>query len=889
MNNTLKFDGKSTYVEVPLASPTNNGGAITVEFWNFVSSYDVQSAVAFMFSDANGTEKKADNTPFSRILCHATWNDKQLHWDCGGKDWDTNGRIKVDYTPYLDKWTHIALVHGVTKDNLQFQAIYLNGEIKLENTTFSAVSDNMTQLRIGANFTKNTYHKGQIDEFRVWNRLRAADEIKRDMNTQLIGDEEGLAACFNFNWGFQDLSANLWGEWLNKLPNSVSGAPEGKLYNFSTSSWVASGLDLKAPVGPVYRLKNQNETKHFYTSKLTEKNEFLKNDDWKDDGIAFYAHRAAAPGTQPLYRFHHATTGQYLMTIDPAERQRLDPRNFVNDPTGDWIDDGEIAFVSATKNGQAVPLYADSQNNRYTQDYKQLAGSDTDPTIACYVLPSIDSAYAPKPVIFNDNGLSEHLWYALVCRSSQEKWGLQVIKSGGTDLPVMSQIPATGEIEQFQWRLLGNRLINRETGLVLSISGGSARADYYNQSQPLTFTPVPNKGTDCFTIVQNGAALSYKDGVLSTVSAGNTGESGQWTLLAMEPVYGYSIPGPPASHATIHFSKYFQVKGVHILGTGTVSDWAMLRVKLIVENMLNAVKDTASIAKMNNIEVFVVSRDDSAAELAQAPCVGMAFDKDSIAKLRGSAGTIGPASFCYLSEELMWKNGVFNSPGNSDFRKFDQVVHEFAHVMDHILGFDGSSFPAVASDNTQNYIEVTAGKIQSWFDSIGTITPNFIYNPATRKELQANFQVQYQRLSQLFNPDNTWMPPVEFRTFPAIPQSITYLVAIGGADFTFEKDKEYYGIPGGGHFLRFQSDGNFVVYDGTPTATWAADVSKTWGKAVKAVFKADGDLVIYDAFGSILWHTNTGGNPGAILQLSDAGKLSITAKNQESIPLWSSL
>ena len=47
-------------------------------------------------------------------------------------------------------------------------------------------------------------HKGQIDQFRVWNQARTQKEIKRDMDAELIGDEPGLVACFNFNWGIVD-------------------------------------------------------------------------------------------------------------------------------------------------------------------------------------------------------------------------------------------------------------------------------------------------------------------------------------------------------------------------------------------------------------------------------------------------------------------------------------------------------------------------------------------------------------------------------------------------------------------------------------------------------------------------------------------------------------
>lgn len=45
------------------------------------------------------------------------------------------------------------------------------------------------------------HFRGSIDEVRVWNVARSAEEIRRDMNRTLAGDEPGLVACWSFDEG----------------------------------------------------------------------------------------------------------------------------------------------------------------------------------------------------------------------------------------------------------------------------------------------------------------------------------------------------------------------------------------------------------------------------------------------------------------------------------------------------------------------------------------------------------------------------------------------------------------------------------------------------------------------------------------------------------------
>ncbi len=48
-------------------------------------------------------------------------------------------------------------------------------------------------------FWSEVYHKGLIDDLRVWNYTRTQDEIKRDMHKRLSGSENGLYAYYDFD------------------------------------------------------------------------------------------------------------------------------------------------------------------------------------------------------------------------------------------------------------------------------------------------------------------------------------------------------------------------------------------------------------------------------------------------------------------------------------------------------------------------------------------------------------------------------------------------------------------------------------------------------------------------------------------------------------------
>ena len=49
------------------------------------------------------------------------------------------------------------------------------------------------------NDTYKLFYKGSIDEVRIWNVGRTADQIAANMRKELVGNEAGLVGYWNFN------------------------------------------------------------------------------------------------------------------------------------------------------------------------------------------------------------------------------------------------------------------------------------------------------------------------------------------------------------------------------------------------------------------------------------------------------------------------------------------------------------------------------------------------------------------------------------------------------------------------------------------------------------------------------------------------------------------
>lgn len=217
----LDFDGTEEvdsydYISIPHNASLNMGtGNFTYEFW-------VKKDVSGVRYDIISKEATNENNDLSILISES--NQAVIYT----KGTTTTHSVTSISTVPINVWTHIA---GVREGNTL--RVYINGI--LDNTSTGTAQDitNTNVMLFGANFTNTLIHtgylNGQLDEVRIWNVVRTADELRESMFRNLAGNEAGLAAYYRFD--------HYNGIILYDL--TVNGN-NGTLTNMETADWVSS-------------------------------------------------------------------------------------------------------------------------------------------------------------------------------------------------------------------------------------------------------------------------------------------------------------------------------------------------------------------------------------------------------------------------------------------------------------------------------------------------------------------------------------------------------------------------------------------------------------------------------------------------------------------------
>ena len=137
-------------------------------------------------------------------------------------------------------WAHLSVSYNGSLGHNGVR-IYLNGNLLGYNVVLNSLSSNggtTNPTHIGQHIDGDMKFNGIIDELRIWNRVLCDFEISEKMNCELVGNEQGLDAYFNFNIGsaFADNSG------ITTLSDLSGNGHDGTLIDFSlvgnTSNWV---------------------------------------------------------------------------------------------------------------------------------------------------------------------------------------------------------------------------------------------------------------------------------------------------------------------------------------------------------------------------------------------------------------------------------------------------------------------------------------------------------------------------------------------------------------------------------------------------------------------------------------------------------------------------
>lgn len=184
-NYALSFNATNKYVSIPDHNSLDLSSSFTIEGW----IYPVGPG-------SSGTDGGIIiNKEYSYEI--ALFPDYTLRYALSangtGSDWSW---INTGISVPQNSWNHFAMVKSGTS-----VTFFFNGVQQFTNSSApSTLTANAQEIRIGARILAPQYFNGYIDEIRIWNTARTANELRRYiLNKDLSNSASGLVAYYRFN------------------------------------------------------------------------------------------------------------------------------------------------------------------------------------------------------------------------------------------------------------------------------------------------------------------------------------------------------------------------------------------------------------------------------------------------------------------------------------------------------------------------------------------------------------------------------------------------------------------------------------------------------------------------------------------------------------------
>lgn len=156
---SIVFDGVDDYISTPI---TGTFSQITFDYWGF---YDELTL----------------NTRLRNESAFGDWTGNRIHWGTRwsvGMHWNVNNSwIEVPTTNLRYGWNHFSLVWN---NSTSQKLIYINNILSSSQGTNGNVI--LGDFRIGVATTLNAYYRGNISNFKVYNRALTSSEVLQNYN-----------------------------------------------------------------------------------------------------------------------------------------------------------------------------------------------------------------------------------------------------------------------------------------------------------------------------------------------------------------------------------------------------------------------------------------------------------------------------------------------------------------------------------------------------------------------------------------------------------------------------------------------------------------------------------------------------------------------------------
>ena len=216
----LNFDGINDYVALPNESSFDFTDQMTVEFWMNSSVTNPEQWDALVV--------KGDDS--WRVHLNATGT---VYFTCSS---GTSTLNAISTTVVTDgNWHHIAATLGGNTAK-----IFIDGVLEDQVAVPGILNNSTYPILIGNNPVFGPrYFTGNLDDVRIWNIARTAEQLNGSKNCELQGTETGLVAYYKFNQGLNAANNST----ITSLTDATANANNGTLTNFTligtTSNFLA--------------------------------------------------------------------------------------------------------------------------------------------------------------------------------------------------------------------------------------------------------------------------------------------------------------------------------------------------------------------------------------------------------------------------------------------------------------------------------------------------------------------------------------------------------------------------------------------------------------------------------------------------------------------------
>ncbi|MEK6288951.1 MAG: LamG-like jellyroll fold domain-containing protein [Acidobacteriota bacterium] len=203
----LALDGTTGFMTVTNSASLKPGaGSWTVEFW--IKRTGAGTGTFPQVIGSRPAVSSATDKGWAVALASGSSFKVAAHFGDGATGLVDEPTVQSTSVVPVDTWQHWAVVFDRAQNRVQF---FKNGTLDVtQNVTFpTGAVDQTDPILIGKDSPGTSFLQANVDDLRVWNVARTAQQILDNFKNELAGTETGLAANWNFNAGnTDDLTAN---------------------------------------------------------------------------------------------------------------------------------------------------------------------------------------------------------------------------------------------------------------------------------------------------------------------------------------------------------------------------------------------------------------------------------------------------------------------------------------------------------------------------------------------------------------------------------------------------------------------------------------------------------------------------------------------------------